>query len=144
MLTLTELSVGMRFRPYIVRCDHALVQAYCSILGLTNPIYVDESAARDATLPGRIVPPGLAAVIARNAYLQDRAMPAGGVLTSHSLTIEKPLLVGEMAVAEAFVIARKQSRGREYVTLRCDIGGGQPASRRMSVELVVMWPPEMQ
>lgn len=91
-----DLRIGMRFRPLEFVASPELVERYVEIVGDRNPLYGSDGG--DA-----VVPPGLWGVWGRQAYLQDHAMPAGGVLAGEELVFVEPLRVGQKLTVQAEV-----------------------------------------
>jgi acyl dehydratase len=128
-----DLSVGLRFRPLEFVASAELVGRYAEIVGDDNPLYTD--AGGDAPL----VPPGLWGVWGRQAYLQDHAMPAGGVLAGEDLEFIAPLRVGQKLTVQAEVTELYIRKERPRVVL--EMTATDEDGRRCGlVRIHAIWP----
>lgn len=134
-----DLSVGRRFRPLRFVADEEVVARYVAIVGDENPLYQDPAAARDAGLPGAIVPPGLWGVWGRQAYLQDHTMPGGGVLAAEELIYVAPVAVGEELTVQAEVteIFTRKERPNVVFEMTARTTGNEI---RGIVRITAIWP----
>ena len=95
-LLFSDLPVGRPFRPLAFQATRQLVDEFMDTVGDRHPLYSAEGAS--------LAPPGLAAIYARLSYLQDHAMPPGGVLAKQEFEFHHPIRVGETIQVTAKVI----------------------------------------
>jgi acyl dehydratase len=107
-LLFSDLRVGRSFRPLTYQVTRQLVDEFMDTVGDRNSLYSAEGPS--------IAPPGLAAIYARLSYLQDHAMPAGGVLAKQEFEFHNSLRVGETISITAKVIeSRLDEKQRKRV-----------------------------
>ncbi len=114
-LVFSDLEGGRVFRSLSYAVTRELVAAYVDTVGDRNPLYQDPEAAKAAGLEANIAPPGLAAIYSRLSYLQDHAMPSGGVLAKQEFEFHRPIPVGETltvtaCVSESYVDKKDRKR----------------------------------
>jgi acyl dehydratase len=102
-LRFETLDVGRTFPPLRVTIDDAQVGAYVDATGDDWPGY------------DRIVPPGYAAILGRQAYLRHYDMPPGGVLLRETIEWIKPARIGIETIVQARVVDRSQQGNRRRV-----------------------------
>lgn len=141
-LLFEDLSTGRRFRPLAYPITKELVRNFVDIVGDRNPLYEREEASPGAQGRSRppIAPPGLAAVYARLSYLQDHAMPSGGVLAKQEFEFLTPARVGDVLEVEATVEeSLVDAKGKKRVTFRIEAANqaGETVSR---IRLYAIWP----
>lgn len=128
-----ELSIGLKFRPLEFVASPELVERYVAIVGDDNPLY---TGAGDGDA---LVPPGLWGVWGRQAYLQDHAMPAGGVLAGEDLIFLEPLRVGQKLTVQAEVTELYIRKDRPRVVL--EMTATDEDGRRCGlVRIHAIWP----
>ena len=72
-------GIGDTSTPIAVQATAEGVAEYCRAARYENPVYTDQAAAREAGLPGIIVPPAMVLVLA-TAHVADVAATKGYVL----------------------------------------------------------------
>jgi acyl dehydratase len=117
LLLYATLSAGMEFPSSDFETSTDMVERYMSITGDASPLYFDPAAAAAAGLSGPIVPPGLAAVWARKAYLSSADMPPGGVIASLRAEHLAPVLVGRTLRLTARVTELDRTHPRRKVVI---------------------------
>jgi acyl dehydratase len=96
-----------------------LVAGYIGVTGDDNPLYTDADAARAAGFDGPVVPPGLAGVWARRAYLGHHRMLPGGVMAGQDIEFSSPAAVGQPLLIAATVVAAAPDDPKRRVVLHC-------------------------
>jgi acyl dehydratase len=128
-LIFTDLPVGRTFRPLEYPVTPELVRDFIETVGDRHPMY-DEGFA----------PPGLAAIYARLSYLQDHAMPSGGVLVRQVFEFQNPIKIGEVLKVQAKVVESYQDekmRKRVTFLIEAQDQKGMPVS---TIRLYALWP----
>jgi acyl dehydratase len=128
-LVFANLSVGRTFRPLEYPVTPELVRDFIETVGDRHPMYEEGFA-----------PPGLAAIYARLSYLQDHAMPSGGVLAKQAFEFQNPLKIGDILKVQAKVIESYQDekmRKRVTFLIEAQDQKGMPVS---SIRLYAIWP----
>jgi acyl dehydratase len=93
--------IGFRTVPTIARVDAWRVKLFCQAIGETDPVYVDDAAARAAGHPACPVPPTFLKAIegehfSSAALLELLAVPMRGVLhAEQSFNHASPVHVGD-------------------------------------------------
>lgn len=131
-LLFSDLPVGRSFRPLAFQVTRQLVDEFIDTVGDRNPLY--------SALEAAIAPPGLAAIYARLSYLQDHAMPPGGVLAKQEFEFHHPIRVGETIQITAKVIeSRLDEKQRKRVTFFIEVKNpdGLVTSE---IRLYAIWP----
>lgn len=138
-LLVRDLDLGHEFNPLTFPITDALVDAFCTATGETNPLFVDADAAKSQGFIGRVAPPGLAGIFGRQAYLRDYAMPPGGVLAGQSIDFHGPAFVGDTLEVRATVVARDEQKGRPRVTIQ-SVARRHGGEEVATVRVVALWP----
>ena len=132
-LVFTDLPVGREFRPLEYPVTEELVREYVETVGDRNPLYAGD--------PGQaMAPPGLVAIYARASYLQDHAMPSGGVLAKQEFEFHGPARIGDTLTVKAGVAESyldKKDRKRVTFLIRAENQDGGPVS---TTRLYAIWP----
>lgn len=131
-LLFADLSVGRSFRPLAFPATREMVDEFMDTVGDRHPLYSMEGAS--------IAPPGLAAIYARLSYLQDHAMPPGGVLAKQEFEFHNSVRVGETIQVTAKVIeSRLDEKQRKRVTFFIEAKDRDsiPVSE---IRLYLIWP----
>lgn len=135
-LVFNDLTVGRLFRPLEYRVTPELVQEFMEVVGDSHPLYGTGNNA-DST---HIAPPGLAAIYARLSYLQDHAMPAGGVLAKQEFSFLGKIKVGDMLIVSAEVIeCYEDEKRRKRVTFLIK-AKNQKNELISEIHLYAIWP----
>ena len=139
-LVFEDLETGRAFRPLAYPVTQELVKDYIMTIGDANPLYNDYETAKAAALAEPIAPPGLAAIYSRLSYLQDHAMPSGGVLAKQEFEFQGPIPIGKSLtvtarVAESYV--DKKERKRVNFLIEAKDYNGNPVS---ITRLYAIWP----
>ncbi|MBU2547999.1 MAG: MaoC family dehydratase [Proteobacteria bacterium] len=136
-LVFADLGQGRTFRPFEMRVTGDLAAAYMDTVGDRNPLYFDAGAAGPG---GPIAPPGLAAIYARSSYLQDHAMPSGGVLAKQEFEFLAPVRVGDTLRVQARVFESyldDKGRRRVHFLIEAENQDGRPVT---TIRLYAIWP----
>jgi acyl dehydratase len=139
-LVFSDLPIGRTFRPLAYPVTKGLVREYMETVGDHHPLYLDERRANEGPLEAPIAPPGLAAIYARLSYLQDHAMPSGGVLAKQEFEFTGPIRVGDTLRVGAKVIESyldEKERKRVTFLIEAENQKGDPIS---TVRLFAIWP----
>ncbi len=139
-LTFSDLPVGRTFRPLEYPITRDLVQEFMETVGDRHPLYREEGSAQRTHLKSPIAPPGLAAIYARLSYLQDYAMPSGGVLAKQEFDFHEAIYIGDTLKIKAKVMeSYLDEKGRKRVTffIEAENQQSQPIS---TVRLYAIWP----
>ena len=116
-LVYDDLVEGTRFPELRYELTPDLVAAFVTATGDDHPAYTDDDAARELGLDGPVAPPGLAGIWGRQAYLQGRRMPPGGMLAGQDMVFSRPVPVGDTLRVQAAVTRRWERKGRRFVTI---------------------------
>lgn len=135
-----ELETGRTFRPLLFEITPELVSRYVEIVGDSNRLYSDQDYAVEEGMAKTVAPPGLWGVWGRQAYLQDHAMPAGGVLAGEDLVFIRPTYVGETLTVQARVSDRYLRRQQRRVVIEITATGDGPEDVRGVVRITAVWP----
>ncbi len=138
-LTYADLPEGRQFPQMAYEITPELVASYVAATGDDNPAYTDDAKARSVGLTGRIAPPGLAGIWGRQAYLQGRRMPPGGILVGQDMAFMRPVRVGSVLMVQAEVLRRWERNGRRFVTLRSTARTAD-GERCGVVRITAIWP----
>ncbi|MEW5912386.1 MAG: MaoC family dehydratase [Thermodesulfobacteriota bacterium] len=137
-LVFADLPQGRRFTPLRYEVTPKLVDDYMAVVGDRNPLYWDQAQAGAGG--SLLAPPGLAAIYARSSYLQDNAMPSGGVLAGQEFDFLKPVAVGEVLTVQAEVMeSYLDPKGRKRVNFLIAARDGQ-GDQVCLVRLYAIWP----
>jgi acyl dehydratase len=138
-LNYDELEIGRSFRPLEFEITPELVRRYVEIVGDANSLYTDPEQARSRGLRACVAPPGLWGVWGRQAYLQDHAMPAGGVLAGEELVFVKPAYVGDTLTVQAEVADRFMRKDQPRVIIEITARGADGDVCGI-VRITAVWP----
>jgi acyl dehydratase len=139
-LVFADLPAGRTFRPLEVAVTKDLVQEFMEVVGDRHPLYWDEKSVPQTLAGSLMAPPGLAAIYARLAYLQDYLMPSGGVLAKQEFEFHHPLLIGDTLRVKAKVTeSYLDEKGRKRVAFHIE-AGNQKGERISIIHLNVYWP----
>ena len=116
-LVYDDLDVGRRFPELCYEITSELVAAFVAATGDDHPAYSDGAAAGALGLDSPVAPPALAGIWGRQAYLQGRRMPPGGILAGQDMVFRHPVAVGERLRVQAEVTRRWERKGRRFVTI---------------------------
>jgi acyl dehydratase len=138
-LPFSALQQGRTFAPQPFAVTPQLVAAFRALTGDDHPLYHDATAAQAAGLPGPVMPPGLAGVWARRAYLARHRMLPGGVMAGQDLTFRAAVPVGATLTLGAEVAERDPDDPRRRVLLACHAAdaAGRPVAE---VRIDARWP----
>lgn len=139
-LVFADLPPGRTFRPlkYIISAE--LVRDYMQTVGDYHPLYNDREVAKKYGLKSPIAPPGLAAIYARLAYLQDYTMPSGGILVKQEFEFHEPAYIGDILEIKAQVKESYQDeKGRKRVTFFIE-GRNKEGKLVSTIHLAAIWP----
>ena len=92
--------VGKESPPATIRVDRARIRQFARAVGLEDPVYYDEEAARKAGYPGLIAPPTFAVALG-----VDDADPGGGGMPRPKWDVRKILHEGNEIVYERPIFA---------------------------------------
>ncbi|NWF54042.1 MAG: MaoC family dehydratase [Syntrophaceae bacterium] len=128
-LVFADLSVGRTFKALEYPVTPELVQDFIETVGDRHPLYEEGFA-----------PPGLAAIYARLSYLQEYAMPSGGVLAKQAIEYQNPIKIGDILKVQAKVMeSYEDEKKRKRVTFLIEAQDqkGMPVS---TTRLYAIWP----
>lgn len=139
-LVFDDLTVGKEFSPLPYHVTEELVERFIAVVGDDHPFYRRNKNGTYGSLGHQIAPPGLAAIYARQSYLQDHVMPTGGVLAKQEFEFLKPILIGETLTVRARVVERcRDEKNRMRVTF--NIRAFNPREEQVSeIRLYAIWP----
>jgi len=109
LLLFDDLPQGRSFRPFRMTVTPEQIESYKQIVGRSNGLY------------DRFVPPGFAGIFGRLSYLQDYAMPPGGVLLGQTIEWLAPAEIGREVECEAVVTEQERDGDRMKVTLQTSV-----------------------
>ena len=139
-LVFTDLETGRVFRSLAYPVTQELVKDYMETMGDANPLYHDDKAAKAAGLKATMGPPGLAAIYSRLSYLQDHAMPSGGVLAKQEVEFRGPIPIGKSLTVTARVAeSYEDEKGRKRVNFLIEAKDHTGDSVSMT-RLYAIWP----
>ncbi len=139
-LVFADLPVGRVFRPLEYAVTKDLVQDFMEVVGDRHPLYWDEKLTQQAPPRSLMAPPGLAAIYARLAYLQDYRMPSGGVLAKQEFEFHHPIGIGDTLLVKAKVTeSYLDEKGRKRVAFQIE-AENQKGKRISTIRLNVYWP----
>ena len=138
-LVYDDLVGGKRFPELRYEITPELVAAFVAATGDSHPAYSDDAAARALGLDTPVAPPGLAGIWGRQAYLQGRRMPPGGILAGQDMVFRHPVAVGDTLRVQAEVTRRWERKGRRFVTIESTarVSSGQVCG---IVRVTAIWP----
>jgi acyl dehydratase len=135
--------VGFATAPTKVTVDAWRVRLFCEATGETDPIYVEETAARAAGHPGCPVPTTYLKVLENEHFnaarvLQHLGVPLRGVLHGEqSFEVRLPVHVGDVVEIDRRIadIAEKKNGTLTIVTLdtRFRLRGAEAATSRQTI-----------
>jgi acyl dehydratase len=128
-LVFADLPVGRTFKALEYPVTPELVQDFIETVGDRHPLYEEGFA-----------PPGLAAIYARLSYLQEYAMPSGGVLAKQAIEYQNPIKIGDILKVQAKVMeSYEDEKKRKRVTFLIEAQDqkGMPVS---TTRLYAIWP----
>ena len=111
LLTYASLAEGRRFPSRLLPATAELVAEYVAVTGDDDRAFRGDDA---------VVPPGLAGVWARLAYVEGRRMPAGGFMARQAVHLLGPAAVGT-DLKLAALVARRGDEAKREVTLECSV-----------------------
>ena len=139
-LVFADLPAGRAFRPLEHAVTKDLVQEFMEVVGDHHPLYWDEKLAQQSPTRSLMAPPGLAAIYARLAYLQDYNMPSGGVLAKQEFEFHHPIHIGDTLQVKAKVAeSYLDEKGRKRVAFQIE-AENQKGERMSTIRLNVYWP----
>jgi acyl dehydratase len=138
-LLFDDLQPGREFRPLVFHISNGLVKRYMETVGDRHPLYWDPAAYRAEGLERPLAPPGIASIYARASYLQDHAMPSGGILAKQEFIFLAPAYVGDTLVVRARVAGRYvDEKGRKRVHF--NIHAKREEGTVCEINLHAIWP----
>ena len=118
---LDDLEVGMEARTTAtITAD--MIDQFAAITGDTNPIHMDDAAARAQGFDGRIAHGALSASFI-SAVLGNQLPGPGGVFVELNLRFRKPALLGDEVTAVAVVDEISERAGKVRMKVHCEVGG---------------------
>ncbi len=89
--------------PFII--SRELLNAFCGAVGLTNPVYLDEVAARKAGFPTVVAPPTLCAIFLRDSTIPDIKLNFGTRRFHAGEMVEPlaPIFAGDRLMASSYL-----------------------------------------
>ncbi|MCY3785753.1 MAG: MaoC family dehydratase [bacterium] len=139
-LVYDDLGLGRRFPEFRYETTPELVEAFVAATGDDNPAYTDGGAARALGLEWPVVPPGLAGIWGRQAYLQEHRMPPGGILAGQDMVFSRPVAVGDALRIQAEVTRRWEHKGRRFVTIESTARAASSDEVCGIVRVTAIWP----
>lgn len=139
-LRFSDLQAGMKFKPLKVRTSASLVERYIVLTGDDLPIYRDNSYAKESGLDSPVLPPSLLGVFARQSYLGDHRMLPGGIMTSQTFELHRPVPVGATVTLRAEVLEHDSSDPKRRVQLRCRLSTVDGLVATVTIN--ILWPTE--
>jgi acyl dehydratase len=139
-LRFRDLYVGRIFGPTRFATSRELVERFIAITGDANPLYTDPTASRRAGFPGPVLPPGLAGIWARTAYLSEHRMLPGGVMAGEDIELLAPAVVGATLILRAEVEHLEPEHPRRRVVLRSEAYSADQLVGRVRID--ARWPPD--
>jgi acyl dehydratase len=130
-LLYADLQEGRAFRALVYPITKELVADFMDTVGDGNPLYAGDA---------QLAPPGLVAIYARASYLQDHAMPSGGILAKQEFEFHNAARIGDTLTVRAAVVERyvdKKERKRVDFLIRAETQDGQQVS---TTRLYAIWP----
>lgn len=125
-----DMEIDQEFEPLVFDVTEQFVKDTIEVTGDNNPIYLDETSAKEASFPGRVAPQAAAMIFGRLAFLGEKYRPApGGMIMGISFHFIKPVLVGDEITSQAKVIEKFEKKGKKFFKLRVE-------SRNKNGELV--------
>jgi len=135
-----NLTLGKEFPLFIYPITEDMVNQFCRVVGDQNPLYFDDGLAQKSGLGGKIAPPALAAIYARLSYLQDHAMPSGGVLAKQEFEFHGPIRIGDTLQVKARVVeSYLDEKERKRVTFLIE-AENQKIEPISTIRLYAIWP----
>ena len=130
-LVYADLQKGRAFTPLQYPITKELVAEFMDTVGDRNPLYTGDS---------QLAPPGLVAIYARASYLQDHAMPSGGILAKQEFEFHNPARIGDALTVTAEVTdSRLDEKQRKRVTFLIR-AHTQDGKRISTTRLHAIWP----
>ena len=118
---LEDLDVGMESRTTAtITAD--MIDQFAAITGDTNPIHMDDDAARAQGFDGRIAHGALSASFI-SAVLGNQLPGPGGVFVELNLRFRKPALLGDEVTAVAIVDEISERAGKVRMKVHCEVDG---------------------
>lgn len=146
-MPVNEDYVGRSFPPvgpYAV--DPAMIAAFASAVGATDPVHFDAEAARAGGYRDVIAPPTMAVrfdQLASREYVQD---PDAGIDYSRVVhgeqrfTHHRPITAGDELTAQTTVDSIRMAGGHAMITVRSEITAGEePVATTHSTIVVRGW-----
>ncbi len=128
-LLFADLPAGRTFKILEYPVTQELIQEFMETVGDRDPLYQKG-----------VAPPGLAAIYARLSYLQDHAMPSGGVLAKQEFEFQNPVKIGDTLKVQARVVESyldEKERKRVNFSIEAKDQKGMPVSM---IRLHAIWP----
>ena len=139
-LVYADLAEGARFPELRYQVTSELVAAFVAATGDSNPAYSDTETAHALGLDSPVAPPGLAGIWGRQAYLQGRRMPPGGILAGQDMVFSRPVAVGDTLRVQAEVTRRWERKGRRFVTITSTARAASSGQVCGIVRVTAIWP----
>ena len=97
--------LGKEHRAGPFEVTKRLIRDYCSAVGDTNPLYIEEEAAKLAGYPTVIAPPTLCSIFIRDVTIPDIKLKFGTVRFHAGQRIEPlaPILAGDSLMASSYL-----------------------------------------
>lgn len=119
--TWEEMPVGLRFRTAARTVTEADLLAFVTLVGINEPLFLDERFGHDHGYAGRLVPGTLTFTYAEGLVIQTGCIHGTGLAFLHTdLDIEGPVYVGDTISVDVEVTGQRAAStgNRGLVTTR--------------------------
>lgn len=106
--TWEEMPVGFRFRTAARTITETDLMSFISLVGINEPLFLDERFGRDHGYAGRLVPGTLTFTYAEGLVIQSGCIHGTGLAFLHTdLDIKAPVYVGDTVSVHVEVTAQR-------------------------------------
>jgi len=124
-LLFDDMDLGMKFPPVEFEITKELVEAYCRAIGDSNPIYEDETAAKNEGFKGTIAPPTIVCIYAipsalLSGFKPKVIPPAGNIHYRQEYEFLSAAYIGDRIRIKSVVTKKEIRGGRRYITIESE------------------------
>jgi acyl dehydratase len=139
VLVYDELEVGQKFKPSTYTLTKETIKKYAEAVEDCNPIYLDETQARDSVFKGLIGHPTTAAIYSLNSIMTEGEMPPGGIHAKQSFEFHAPVRPGDSLTTTATVVEKYIKREKKYVVFETTTVN-QKGEKIVTGKMTAIWP----
>ena len=139
LLVYDELQVGQKFKPTTYALTKETIEKYAEAVEDRNPLYLDETPAKNSSFKGLISHPTTAAIYSLSAIMTEGEMPPGGIHAKQSFEFHTPARPADALTTTATVVDKYIKREKKYVVFETTTVN-QKGEKIVTGKMTAIWP----